>query len=185
MNNRIKFRWGAHDKGHLCHQVRCKEPAVANRLCAEHLAWWTTQCHCQPPLPDYEKAGITVQAEMLAERRKADQEFKRIAGLPMRQLADANAMHEEAEGSAEYVELLRKSKHDSLKPLIDHARVIKKAHDQAIARYKDCESLAKLRLQEFDYLHDFDVKDRPTPRHSGIPEARKSLRPGVVRRAAK
>jgi hypothetical protein len=186
MNDRIRFRWLAKarsgNEARLCHQQRCTEPALANRLCGEHLAWWTTQLSCQPPMPDYETQQKTIQTQMHSERRQADFEYKRIAGLPMRNLSDAAVMKDEAQGADMLIELLRQSKHDSLKPLLEQAASIKKAHDEAIARYIDCRELAKLRLNEFDHLHDFEVgkSERPAPRHSGIETLGEAAEPAPV-----
>lgn len=188
LNKRTRFHWltkaRSGDQAHLCHQQRCSVPAVASRLCSEHLSWWITQEGSQPPMPDYEGKSKTVELQMAAERRQADEEYKRISGLPMRTLVDASAMKDEADGAEEFIEMLRASKHDSLKPLLEQAASIKKAHDAAISRYADCKALAELRLKEFDHLHDFEVGEdkRPARQQSGIPTLA-GLRPGVVRRA--
>lgn len=187
MNPRTRFHWNAGDKGHLCHQQRCKQPATANRLCADHLAWWTTQEACQPPMPDYEKKELGLRQQMRAERERAVAELKRVASLPMRTLDDAAAMHEDAKDFDECQRMLRETEHESLRPLIEQAREIKKSVQQTIAAYRDCAALARLRLQEFDHLHDFETgKDQRTPQsHSGIPGSNvRQLTPTVhVRRS--
>lgn len=191
MNSRIHFRWRATAlqgaKAHLCHQTRCSAPAVTNRLCSQHLAWWTTQCSSQPPMPDYGTPHVTQERRLRAEAIEAETDLQRIADRPMRTPDDAAYMRKEVVAAKELVALVRAEKRESIRPLLSQLRSIKKAHDVTIARYSDCEKLAAERLRE--YGHD-GYEERPVPMYSDVAPAPgkenvTQLRPGVRRRSAK
>jgi hypothetical protein len=187
LGKRFRFSWTDKDKGAQCHQARCKEFAVSHRLCAAHGAFWLSRGQ-QPPMPDYERdpAPNVIQA-LENDARDAERERKAMSALPMRNANDARTMRDQLVGARHLIEQTRAARYRAIRPLLETALKLRRAHNETIAAYRSCEDLALTRLQQFEHLHDFEVAK---PSKSGIPPRpqaaqRRSVKPPAKKKGGR
>jgi hypothetical protein len=134
-------------------------------------------------MPNYEHAPVDRLRELREEVEVADSELRRLGGLPLQNLADAQRMKRELDSARELADVTRQEKAAAIEPLIAQIDTLEVAHDALIAAYEACAQLAEIKLREFDYLHDFDTKARKAPAQSSVPTARTRVQKPQRKRA--
>lgn len=167
-----RFRWVSASKGARCHNAKCEEPAIANRLCAFHNAMWMSLNH-EPPMPVYGDKPKSVLEGLLEEKLKAREMVESISSWPIHTTSDVRQLREAKNQCEALVRVWTKRRNADQEPFEVWVRKIDKAYEPIIQSCSDAAEIAAQRIEQAKQAGHNIVDDEDPDPHPTTPPGKK------------